>query len=76
MVAAIAPLVGGAYCLVGLFYSTMATLGGQGRPLPYKVAVDGRCSEAEREAEERRRRAKVAATRCLSQELFLASDTD
>ena len=38
MVAAIAPLVGGAYCLVGLFYSTMATLGGQGRPLPVALA--------------------------------------
>ena len=38
MVAAIAPLVAGAYCLVGLFYSTMATLGGQGRPLPVALA--------------------------------------
>ena len=38
MVAAIAPLVAGAYCLVGLFYATMATLGGQGRPLPVALA--------------------------------------
>ena len=38
MVAAIAPLVAGAYCVVGLFYSSMATLGGQGRPLPVALA--------------------------------------
>jgi MATE family multidrug resistance protein len=38
MVGAIAPLVGAAYLLVGLFYSSMATLGGQGRPLPVALA--------------------------------------
>lgn len=32
MVAHIAPLVGGAYALIGIFYTSMATLGGQGRP--------------------------------------------
>ena len=38
MVAAITPLVSGAYCLVGLFYASMATLGGQGRPIPVALA--------------------------------------
>ena len=34
MVEQITPVVAGAYCLVSLFYSSMACLGGQGRPLP------------------------------------------
>jgi len=38
MVADIAPLVAGAYCLIGLFYASMATLNGQGRPLPVALA--------------------------------------
>lgn len=38
MVAAIVPLVAGAYCLVALFYAAMATLGGQGRPAPVALA--------------------------------------
>ena len=38
MVAAITPLVAGAYTVVGLFYASMATLNGQGRPLPVALA--------------------------------------
>ena len=38
MVAAITPLVAGAYSLIALFYAPMAILGGQGRPLPVVVA--------------------------------------
>ena len=37
-VAAIVPLVAGAYCLVGCFYATMAVLGAQGRPQPVALA--------------------------------------
>ena len=38
MVAAITPLVASAYCIVGVFYASMAILGGQGRPLPVALA--------------------------------------
>ena len=38
MTSAIVPLVAGAYCLIGLFYTSMAILNGQGRPLPVTVA--------------------------------------
>ena len=38
MIGKIAPLTGGAYTLIGLFYSSMAVLNGQGRPLPVAVS--------------------------------------
>ena len=38
MTARIAPLVAAAYCLVGVFYSSMAVLHGSGRPLPVALA--------------------------------------
>ena len=37
-VAQITPVVAGAYWMIGLFYSSLATLGGQGRPLPVALA--------------------------------------
>ena len=38
MVASITPLVASAYCVIGIFYACMATLGGQGRPMPVALA--------------------------------------
>ena len=38
MIGKIAPLTGGAYTLIGLFYSSMAVLNGQGRPLPVALS--------------------------------------
>ena len=38
MTSSIAPLVGGAYTLIGLFYASMACLNGQGRPLAVAVS--------------------------------------
>jgi Na+-driven multidrug efflux pump len=38
MVSQIAPIVAAAYALVGLFYGSVATLNGQGRPLPVALA--------------------------------------
>mmetsp|Transcript_28048 Transcript_28048/g.85693 ORF Transcript_28048/g.85693 Transcript_28048/m.85693 type:complete len:595 (-) Transcript_28048:65-1849(-) len=38
MTAEITPIVAGAYILVGIFYGSVATLNGQGRPLPVALA--------------------------------------
>ena len=38
MAAKLTPLVAAAYCLVGIFYSSMAVLNGQGRPVPVMIA--------------------------------------